>query len=110
MSDFTYSPETSQFSANKRPRVISSRFGEGYEQRVADGINTKLRTWSLTFTREKTDIYAIETFLDTKGGVTSFTWTPLDFAEVTVICREWAFSYVGGNARSLSCVFEEVAA
>lgn len=109
MSDFTYIPE-SGLSQSIRPDVLTSRFNEGYEQRVANGINNKLRTWQLMFTREKTDIYAINTFLMGKGGVTSFTWTPQDLSEVKVICREWNFNYIGGDARSLNCTFEEIAA
>jgi phage-related protein len=108
MSDFNYQPQSSQSSVNKKPDVLKSRFGEGYEQRLANGINNKLRTWSLTFLRASVDIIAIELFLDEKGGVNSFTWTPLDFSETTIICREWDYNYLNGDARSLSCVFEEI--
>jgi phage-related protein len=108
MSDFNYQGEQGQ-SFSKKPNVLSAQFNEGYEQRIAFGINNKLRKWQLNFIRENTDIDAIETFLDTKGGLDSFTWTPQGFTEVTVICRDWAYNYLGGVARSLTCVFEEVA-
>ncbi len=108
MSDFNYQPESNQASIRRKPDVLSSRFGEGYEQRVANGINNSLRKWNLTFLRASVDIIAIENFLNLKNSVHSFTWTPKDFNEVTVVCREWEYNYMNGDARSLSCLFEEI--
>lgn len=107
MSDFTYQP---LFGANKaiKPRVLSAQFGDGYEQRVADGINTQKQVWSLTFRDSNTVIDAIETFLIGKAGVTSFTWTPQGESEVRVLCREWSKSRDDADTYSLQCSFEQV--
>jgi phage-related protein len=108
MSDFDYQPAYG-LQVKKQPKVHIARFEEGYEQRTAAGINNKLRMWNLTFSRVTADIDAIETFLDGKGGTTTFTWTPSGESEVTVICREWNINYNSNNTRQLSCAFEEVA-
>ena len=36
-------------SEQPEPRVLSARFGDGYEMRVVDGINNLPRQWGLTF-------------------------------------------------------------
>jgi phage-related protein len=109
MSDFEYQPAYGM-NVSKQPRTLTNKFGDGYEQRAADGINNKLRTYSLSFSRVTADVEAIETFLDGKGGVTSFTWTPSGGSEVRVICREWGYSFNSNNTRVLNCTFEEVVA
>lgn len=107
MSDFDYQPLNAAQVSNS-PRVLAARFGDGYEQRVADGINTNLQNWNLSFSDTKTNIDLIEAFLSSKGGVDSFTWTPSGFAEIHVICREWARNVISKNVNSLSCTFQQV--
>ena len=108
MSDFNYQPAYG-VQVSRRPRVNSSRFGDGYDQRSGDGINNQLRAWQLTFTRQLADIDAIEQFLSEQGGVDSFSWTYRG-EEVRVLCREWSSSMLAPQAGSLSCTFEEVPA
>ena len=44
-------------SKQSTPKVLIATFGDGYEQRIADGINTLAETYSLSFsTRTKEDI------------------------------------------------------
>jgi phage-related protein len=109
LSDFDYQPLNGAQVANK-PKVLSSRFGDGYEQRVTDGINANLQSWNLNFVDFKTTIDTIEAFIASKGAVNAFTWTPSGFAEVKVICREWARNLNSKNVHGLSCTFEQVAA
>ncbi|HEU4709605.1 MAG TPA: phage tail protein [Methylophilaceae bacterium] len=109
MSDFTYQPAFGM-SVRRQPRVNSSRLGDGYEQRTGDGINNDLRVWDMTFNRTLADIDAIDTFLQGKGGATSFTWTPTGETEVRVICRQWSRTKVAPNVGTLSASFEEVPA
>jgi phage-related protein len=109
MSDFDYQPETGA-SFSIEPRILSSQMGDGYSQDIADGINNKLEKWNLTFSRETAAIDAIEAFLRSKGGTTTFTWTPSGRTEIKVKCRQWSYSYNGGAAKSLTCVFEQVPA
>lgn len=97
-------------SADRQPRTKTAKFGDGYEQRAVDGINTNPEKWNLNFTnRDYAEIDAIEAFLNTAAGATSFTWTPpRSVTAGNYICRSWQRQVVVGGVDSLSCTFEEV--
>lgn len=107
MSDFLYQPV---FGAQKTksPRVLSARFGDGYEQRLADGINVQPAMWDLTFTYDNSTIATIDSFFATKAGITSFTWTPYGGSEIKVICREWSVSIDSPSTSTIRTTFEQV--
>ena len=107
MSDFSYQPVYGA-QVNKAPRVKSARFGDGYEQRVADGINIQPQVWNLTFTYDTSTIGTIDTFLATKAGITSFTWTPTGFSEIKVVCREWSRGIDTPTTGTIQATFEQV--
>jgi len=107
MSEFNWQPAYgSQRSRAPRARVAS--FGDGYQQRVADGINTQPATWRLTFNVQKSVADAIESFLEGKDGVQSFTWTPSGMSEVTVKCSEWSRAITAPNTATVYATFEQV--
>ena len=93
---------------NVKPRVRSARFGDGYEQRVRDGINTMPEEWTLTFTRNNPEINAIEAFLVAHGGADHFIWKTPQEKTAKFICRSWDFSRERGTKSALSCKFEQV--
>lgn len=108
MATFTY---IADFTASKgvKPRVRAVRFGDGYEQRTADGINTQPAAWALSFNiRTDTEANAIETFLATQAGITVFDWTPPSGSAMRVICREWNRVAQAYNVNSITCTFEQV--
>ena len=109
MPTFSYAPDYSA-QVSIRPRVRTAKFGDGYEQRQADGINTKPQSWSLTFAnRSNTDAAAIMTFLDARGGVEAFDWVPPDSAgTVKAICREWQKTMNRFNLNTITATFEQV--
>lgn len=107
MSDFDYQPAYGA-QRSKTPRVRNASFGDGYQQRVADGINTQPATWNLTFNVTKADADAIESFFEGKGGVESFTWTPSGMSEVTVKCSDWSRSITSPNTATISATFMQV--
>jgi len=114
MADWTYVPDRS-LSKSSAPRIREVKFGDGYSQRMADGINPLNQSWSLTFAnRPYTDIFNMESFLETKGGVQSFTWQAPGESEVKVICRNWdtnTLNHTGTNNTSigtLTATFERV--
>lgn len=72
---FTWCPKVEPTSAPEY-RVRSSKFGDGYEQVVGDGINNKVDGWPLTFVVAETGAVEIKAFLDRHGGFRSFLWTP----------------------------------
>lgn len=65
------------FQRSTNPRVLEAKFGDGYSQRVADGLNTIMESWGLSFqNRSMVDINTMRAFLESKKGVFSFTWDP----------------------------------
>jgi phage-related protein len=71
-SDYARPDKT--LSRNISPAVLSARFGDGYEQRIPDGINTLKEEISLVFTnRPKAEIDDIKLFLDGTQSVTKFS-------------------------------------
>ena len=76
MATFTYTPDFDA-SEEQRPVVRRVQFGDGYEQRLAYGLNTQPVSWRLTFrNRTNTERDNINTFLEARGGTESFDWTP----------------------------------
>ncbi|MDR2326419.1 MAG: phage tail protein [Acidovorax sp.] len=57
-------------------RVLSAKFGDGYEQTAADGINTAMQSWPLSFVGRTEYIAPIQSFFDRHGSWMSFLWTP----------------------------------
>lgn len=106
MSDFEWQPAYN-FTVSKEPRVNRASFGDGYEQRVGDGLNNNQRSWQLVFTRTQSDIIAIDAFLTQKGAVDSFTWS-IEGEEVRVVCKKWDRVRQAPMVGQISCMFEEV--
>ena len=80
----TYATPDKQLTKASTPRVLTAKFGDGYEQRAVDGINNLAETYTLTFkTRPKADIDDIVAFLDSKQNVTKFTLTLQDTNNTT---------------------------
>jgi phage-related protein len=90
------------------PRVRRVAFGDGYEQRVADGINTMPAKWSLRFVRYNADLAAIAAFLSARAGVEAFDWTAPDGTSGKYVCRQWTRSYTGPQIGEISATFEQV--
>lgn len=109
MPTFSYAPDYSAQVTN-RPRVRVAKFGDGYEQRQADGLNPQPASWSLTFAnRSNADINAIHSFLSARGGFESFDWVPPDStASIKVVCREWQKTLNRYNLNTISATFEQV--
>lgn len=111
MAVFTWIPALNAQKAVK-PRVLLAKFGDGYSQRVPDGLNTMLRTYSVQFTnRVQAECDAIEAFLIAQGGVLSFDWTPIGGAAGKWICgvpSGWTRTELGLGIATIAATFEEV--
>ena len=92
-----------------RPKVRSIAFGDGYEQRLAYGLNTDLKTWNLKFeyitTAEKEQIIG---FLEARQGTQNFNWLTLDGVVSSFVCQEWDATATHPNLWSINAVFREV--
>lgn len=108
MATFTFTPSFEPVLSEK-PRVLSARFGDGYEQRVGDGINIRARSWQLTFKqRTAAEMAPIIAFLRARNGFESFDWTDPDGVAGKFICREWSKSTNNAVTQTLTCTFDEV--
>ena len=106
---FTWSPYYGSPQQSRKPRVLTASYGEGYEQRVADGINTDLATWNLTFRGAPAYTNDIDVFLAARGGVEAFWWTDRRGRVGRYVCRSWTQNEEDPAAWNLVATFEQVA-
>lgn len=113
MATFTWSPDWTAKKKNK-PRVNKLQFGDGYEQRISDGINTNPEEWSLSFSTDPTTVNSIDSFLEARAGLEAFLWTTPAGNTLSFKCEEWDVGYDNPGRSVLSAtfvqVFEQVAA
>jgi phage-related protein len=108
VATFTYTPSYSG-SVTHSPQVRSVQFGDGYEQRATFGINTDKRIWNLDFRgKDDTDANAITAFLEARGAVESFDWTPPYGDAGKWVCRSWSRTVISNGLSDISVTFEEV--
>lgn len=108
MATFTFDPSYG-IAVKKEPKVLSVKFGDGYEQRAQFGINQNPRMWDLQFNgKTETEADAIDNFLTAEKGVTYFNWTPPQGAAGKWICRNWDISLVDIDCYNITATFEEV--
>ena len=100
------------FQRTSSPKVHTLSFGDGYEQRIADGINNLQQSMSVSFaTRPKAEIDDLVAFFESLGGVSKFRMTIDDTngAEtIKVVCKSWNQTWNYDNFYSLSATFERI--
>ena len=115
------------YTRQTQPRVLTAQFGDGYSQRLIDGINPLQETINVSFkTREKAEIDHIISFFESKGGVTAFTFTvdqqyysspgtssetdvtSSDELALNVICSSWNKTHDYGDYWSATATFTRV--
>ena len=66
-------------STDQSARTLIANYGDGYEQRVAAGINNLPESWSVSWNnRSASDANKVIKFLEDQKGVTAFDWYPPD--------------------------------
>ena len=100
------------FSRGSAPRVHVMSFGDGYEQRLADGINNLAQSMTVSFsTRPKAEIDDLVAFFESLGGVSKFRMTIDDSngnETIKVICRQWNQIWAYDDFYTLTANFERV--
>ena len=114
-AEFFWKPSyNSQLQMKPASNVI--KFGNGYEQRIADGINNNLQKFNLNFEgRDKNETRAIAHFLHKRKGVDSFFFDapfPYNFDgsqsyPKRFFCDEWDIAYNFYNNYSITAKFSE---
>lgn len=105
---FTKIPSWSS-SVSVKPRVKLARFGDGYVQRGADGINLFPQIWNLSFNnRPDTEVNELIDELKSAAGG-SISWQPPgEAAPLNFMCLEWNKSVTGFNNNTVTCQLEQV--
>ena len=103
------------FSKKVSPTVLKIQFGDGYEQRIAEGINSIKETFSVGFTnRPKAEIDDIVAFFDNKKGTTAFNYTIPDSNQgggektIKVVCEDYTQTYVYDDFYSCNATLRRV--
>jgi phage-related protein len=101
-------------SRQSSPRVLKVSFGDGYEQRLVDGINNLVQQYSITFTnRPKEEADDIMGYLESLNSVTAFDFTIPDSngggeTTIKVVCESPSMSYMWGEAYTVSATLRRV--
>lgn len=106
------------YNANitNKPRIKTNQFGNGYQQRVNDGINNNLIEFSLNFeNRNEKETVSILYFLRQRNGQESFIYNvPIIYLKsanslnTRYVCPEWTSNYISYNNYSIEAKFVEV--
>jgi phage-related protein len=98
-------------AVNQEPIVKTIKFGDGYEQRIPDGIHNNLIKIDLSFDKRETyETAAIIHFLTLRKGSEAFVFSlpePYTSSRL-VICRNWSNNYNFSNNYNIKATFEEV--
>ena len=104
-----------QLTRSNTPRVHLAVFGDGYEQRLADGINSLSQEISLSFqTRPKAEIDDLVAFFESLAGVTKFRFDLADTnagsstETIKVVCSEWEQTWEYDNFYTLAATLRRV--
>ncbi|MBV4486952.1 phage tail protein [Pseudomonas sp. SWRI153] len=88
-------------------RLKSAKFGDGYQQVAADGINNKSQSWPLAFVGDEARIKAIVQFLDRHAGATPFYWTAPLGEPALYRCKGYQPTPMGAGLFTLAATFEQ---
>ena len=92
---------------NMKPRILKFQFGDGYEQRLRDGLNTLLKSWTVTFKLTPDEGNVAKGLLEGWAGVTAFEWDDPDGDTIVCVCEDWSYQYNEGWY-NLSATFRQV--
>lgn len=81
-------------TADAEWRMKVAQFGDGYQQRMLDGINALERKWSLQWiNRTQDDLLAMEDFLIAEGASSFQFRDPGSNVLYAVFCNEWSIEW-----------------
>ena len=103
------------FQKKDKARIYQTKFGDGYEQRLANGINALDQMFTLNFkTRPKAEIDDLVTFFVGLNGVDSCRFTYADSnaggseTAIKATAIEWTQTFDHGDFYSLSVTLNRV--
>jgi phage-related protein len=98
-----------------QPRLLIAPFGDGYEQRIADGINILEQNINVSFsTRPKAEIDDLVAFFESLGGISRFKFNLEDSnagsntETIFCVCSSWNQTWAFDNFYNLTATFRRV--
>ncbi|MFP3564688.1 phage tail protein [Paraburkholderia sp. SIMBA_030] len=104
---FEWVPTVANYSGSATLRVRKAQFGDGYAQRVKDGLNNRASSFSLTFINNAETITAIVAFLDAHDGSSGFYWQPPLRDPGLFTCENYSEPTKDGGVYTLSATFNQ---
>jgi len=105
---FTWRPNSDEWISNEAPKNFVTKYGDGYEQRINDGINNEPYEFSVAFSGNFALANQIRQFLRDMSGVKSFNWVN-PFSEAGIyVARSWSFKRDKDGIFTVSTKFEQV--
>lgn len=92
-------------------KILVTQFGDGYSQRVPDGINYTHRRWTVLYENiTAAELTTLNTFVDTVGNGQYFLWQPPGIAVTLkwILDGEVRFTARSGNLYSVSLTANQV--
>ena len=110
MATFPISSPVYNTRFNTRPKIKVLSFGDGFEQRLTEGLNQNPLSVNLVFELSQTDADTAVTFLNARiDDGASFDYTlPSESSARKFVCNSFPRSIPFLNRVRLSCVFREV--
>ena len=110
MATFPISNPVYNTRFNTRPKIKVLSFGDGFEQRLTEGLNQNPLSVNLTFELSQTDADTAITFLNSRvEDGASFDYTlPSESSSRKFVCTSFPRSIPFLNRVTLSCTFREV--
>ena len=98
------------YSRTGEMRVLTTDFGDGYNQRSVDGINATRLAYSISWTNiDTTRKNTLQTFLESTYGVESFKWTPPDMSTELLWVNDFpTVTPIAAGVWSISVVLKQV--
>ena len=106
---FTHPCDLDGNSGKQNFNILTSKFGDGYEQNISVGINNRKGEWPYQRTATKDEIIQIKDFFDRHKGSDSFLWdSPLDGGIRVKTDTSYTPTQVGGMIWRISTTFTQV--
>jgi phage-related protein len=102
-----------EMSVDCEPRIIESKFGDGYSQEAGDGINNLQREMNPRWTNlRKAEADAIIAFLEPRAKTREpFWWTPNgESAARALKVLKFSYAWKKGRFCNINAMFKETAA
>lgn len=87
--------------------VKEARFGDGYRQTSADGLNNESQQWPISLVGREPKIRAALDFLRARKGGVSFLWTPPLGDQGYYLCKTYSATPHGNGVFTLTATFEQ---